>query len=213
MMSDETNEGEREVIDKSDLPNRGSYAIGQALPLLIFTICAIGFGSIFAVRNFMRFGGSAAVLDATAVVCGGQPSGEAAVYEASADRLHPVVVFRTLQDGRLVTDSAAVPEGWQAESAAEIELVLCVKFDRIAYRNLCNDSGGDSGLTIEYGRELVVELREARTANVIQEGLINSVTDAPPPDVCLAEQPESPPAQTAVSPENIQQWLAPFVTP
>lgn len=212
-MSDETNGTEQEVIDKSDMPNRGQYAIGQALPLLIFTICAIGFGSIFAIRNFMQFRGSAAVLDATAVVCTGQPGVEGAVYDSSVDRLHPVVVFRQLSADRFVIDSAAVPEGWQAEVAADIELVLCVQFDRTAYRNLCNESGGDSGLTTEYGRELVVELREAGTGALVEEGLINSVDGAPPPDVCLAEQPESLPPQTPVSPEQIQQWLEPFVTP
>lgn len=209
-MSDEINDPD--VIDKSDLPNRGKYAIGQALPLLIFTLCTIGFGSVFAIRNFMQLNDSASVLDATAVVCAGNPATEAAVYDNSA-RIHPVVVFRELVDGRLVADNSLVPEAWYPAEPSKAELVLCIQSERIAYRNICNESGGDSGLDTEYGREMVADLRIAQTGALLQEGVITSVDDAPPPDTCLPEAPAELPPQTSVSPAQIQAWLQPFVAP
>lgn len=209
-MSDEINE--RDVIDKSDLPNRGKYAIGQALPLLIFTLCTIGFGSIFAIRNFIQLNDTATVLDATAVVCGGNPAASATTYDRS-DRIHPVVIFRELIDGRLIADNSLVPEEWYPAEPSKAELVLCIQADRIAYRNICNESGGNSGLNTEYGRELTVELRVAQTGALLQEGVITSVDGAPPPEICLPEAPAELPPQTPVTPAQIQAWLQPFVAP
>lgn len=201
---------EPQVIDKSNLPERGKYAIGQALPLLVFTVCALAFGSIFAIRNFRQLNQTASVLDAAAVVCGGTPAPAAAAYDGSAG-IHPIVIFRELEDGRLVADNSVVPTEWYPADELTLELVLCITVDRTAYRDICNESGGDSGLDTEYGRELLVELRAAQSGLLLQEGVISSLPDALPSDRCLPQAPAQLPPQDPVSPAQIQAWLRPFV--
>lgn len=197
-------------LDRSQEPDRGRYALAQALPLLIFTLCAIGVGSVFAVRNFMALRGTAEVLDATAEVCGGVASPVTSPYVA--DGFSPVVVFRQLQDGRLITDSDLVPETWQTEAVDAIQLVLCIETERRAQRVLCNEQGGNSNYVVPYGRELVVSLRASYTAEVLQTGVISSVPNAPPMG-CLPERPANPVPDTAVASAEVQAWLLPFVAP
>lgn len=194
-------------IDLSQEPGRGRYAVQQALPLLLFTLCAMGAIGVVALRNFAQFNDTAAVLDAAVGVCSGQPFTAAAAY--TPDGFHPVVVFRQLDDGRVLGDSTAVPSAWQPSTPSTLAIVLCITADRDAYRPLCTVAGDPSSIITPYGRELVVTLRAAQTAAIITEGLISNVPSAPPG--CLRQQPDPLPPTTPVTPTDIQTWLSPWV--
>ena len=80
-MTNETNNINSD--DRSHEPGRGKMALARSLPLLIFTICAVGLISIMAFRNYQLFNGSATLFDATAEVCSGIPAEDAAAIGSS----------------------------------------------------------------------------------------------------------------------------------
>ncbi len=195
--------------DRSNDPGRGQMALRSALPLLLFTLCAIGFISVLALRNFVNLSGSAELYDTTAVVCSGQPAPEAAEYDPQ-NNLPQIVAFRQLRDGRLQIDTTSIPPEWQPATLAETALVLCLANERTAFRAQCAADGqSDSPFITEYGREITAVLRAAQSGDIIAEGLISSVPDAP--DGCLPELPASPPPNEAIPPAHIQAWLAPYI--
>ncbi|MCA9980997.1 MAG: hypothetical protein KDD89_09190 [Anaerolineales bacterium] len=200
---------EQNNYDRSNEPGRGQLALRAALPLLLFTICAIGGASVLAVRNVINLSSSSAIYDATAVVCAAQAVPQAAPY-TPADGLQKTVAFRQLLDGRLQIDSAVIPEAWQPTSLEETALVLCLVNERTAYRAKCAEDGqSDSPFTTEYGREITAVLRSAHSGEIIAEGQISSVPDAP--EGCLAELPDAPPPNDDIPLSHIQAWLAPYV--
>lgn len=200
---------EENNYDRSGEPGRGQIALRSALPLLLFTICAIGGASVLAVRNFVNLSGSASIYDATAVVCAGEPAPDTAVYDPTASDLQKVVAFRQLRDGRLQIDSTVIPPAWQPASLDETALVLCLTNERTAFRAQCAEDGSDSPFTTEYGREITAVLRSASNGDIVAEGQISSVPNAR--TGCLDELPDEPPPNDDIPLENIQQWLAPYV--
>ncbi|MBK8432285.1 MAG: hypothetical protein IPL28_13775 [Chloroflexi bacterium] len=197
------------MSDLSQEPERGRYAIWQALPLLLFTICAVGLIAVLAWRSLAGVQGTAAVLDAAVAVCGGQGVASAAAYQPNTPTTNPVVAFRQLADGRLLTDSTAVLPAWLPTQPDQLALVLCLGQERPAYRTICTAAGEPSTILAEYGREIPATLREARTAAILAESVIASVDDAP--TGCLREIPNPTPPDVAVSPAQVQAWLRPWV--
>jgi hypothetical protein len=194
------------MSDFSQQPGRGRYAIGQALPVLLFTVCAVGMIGVLAWRNLAGVPGTAAILDAAVVACSGQGVATAAPPSASPTT---VVAFRQLVDGRLLSDSTAVLPAWLPTSIDQLDLVLCLGVERPAYRAICTAAGEPSTILTAYGREFSATLRQAQTAAIVAEGTISSVPDAPMG--CLPQIPNPIPPDIPVPPEQVQAWLRPWL--
>ena len=186
-------------------PERGRYAIGQALPVLLFTVCAVGLIAVLAWRNLAGVQGTAAVLDAAVGVCGGQGVATAAPYPNPP---HTIVAFRQT-GGRLLADSTAVLEEWFPASPDQLSLVLCLGEERPATRAICTAAGEPSTILTPYGRELPATLREAHTAAILAQTTLSSVPNAP--EGCLPRLPDPVPPDDPVSPDQIHTWLRPWV--
>ncbi|MFK7803004.1 MAG: hypothetical protein AB8G95_15335 [Anaerolineae bacterium] len=181
----------------------GKVAFSSALPLLIFTLIAVVIISIIAFQRVQQIGGSAAILDAAFEACSGVPSPDATFYSDEAG-IHPAVAF-VESNGFLQAASNYVKPEWAPESADQLELVLCAKSARPAFRALCTDRNKINQL----GGEVPFELRSARTGGIIAEGLI--VSDDAARVECLAELPQSPNMETAVPDEVIIRFMERFV--
>lgn len=190
--------------DRSHDPGRAQLALRSALPLLLFTLCAVGAISLLALNTVLTVGDTAVIYDSTAVVCAGQAAPDTALFPAGPAP-HKTVAFRQLRDGRLQIDSTIIPPEWQPTTLAETELVLCLVNERPAFRAQCAADGRDSPFITEYGQEITAVLRAAHSGEIIAEGLISSVPDAP--DGCLPALPDTPPPNIPVPPEQIQAWL------
>jgi hypothetical protein len=196
--------------DRSQDPGRGQMALRAALPLLLFTLCTIGAASLLAVRNFVNVNPTAVLYDNLAIVCTATPAPRAAPYDPSQTP-PKLVAFRQLSDGRLQLDSTILPADWQPNQVEETALVLCLSNERPAIRAQCTADGRDSGYTTPFGREITAVLRTASDGQILTEGQISSVPNAP--DGCLPQLPPAPPPDEPVSSANIQAWLLPYLQP
>jgi len=190
--------------DRSHEPGRGKMALARSLPLLVFTLCSVALISIMAIRNYQRFSGSATMFDSTATVCSGIPSPDAAPFTPE-DGVHSTVAFYIFSNGLIRADNSYIPEAWQPDSLDQVEWVLCINGDRPAYRALCENDA----IVNEYGRELLVTLRVAQTADILAIETITS-EDIAAVD-CWDELPTQPPPDPEsierVSVEQVEAWL------
>jgi len=195
--------------DRSKDPGRGQMALARALPLLIFTLCAVGIISIMAIRNYQRFSSSATMFDATAVVCSGLPAPSAAPFDSSGDTaIHPTVAFFIFNNGLIRADNSYIPESWQPQSIEEVSWVMCIEADRPAYRVLCDNEA----IVNEYGRELVVTMRSAQTADVLAVDTITSeeIADTLCWDELPTVRPPDPATVERVPVARVEAWLESF---
>ena len=155
-------------------------ALARSLPLLIFTVCTVALISIIAFRNYQLFSGSATLFDATAVVCSGIPAEGAAPINLDGD-IHPTVAFFIFSNELIRADNRYISDEWQPDSVDEVEWVMCIEADRPAFRALCDNDV----IVNEYGRELLVTLRSAETADILAIDTIASHSIAD--DVCWDE--------------------------
>lgn len=186
-------------------PEKRRAAAFSALPMLLFTLCAILVIGTLAIARVLQVGTTSAVLDATFTVCNDQGFSGATAYPSTAD-LHPVIAF-TERDGFLQGASNYVKPEWQAEEVEDIELVLCTGAARPAFRSLCDNQS----IINQFGLEIEATLREARTAEIVAEGIITS--DEIAQATCIEEMPVTLPTSTEISDEAVHDWLAPFVIP
>lgn len=181
----------------------GKEALSSALPLLIFTLVAVAIIGIIAFQRVREIGSSADVFDAAFAVCSGVPMEEATFYNENSG-IHPAIAFLE-KGGRLQGASNYVRPEWVPNDAAELELVLCAKNPRPAFRALCTDRNKINQL----GGELPFELRSAKTGGIIAEGVV--VSDDEARVECLDELPQNPNAEATVPDEVVINFLERFV--
>ncbi len=188
--------------DRSGDPGRGQMAFARAFPLLVFTLCAVGVIVVLAFRNFAALSQSATVYDALAPVCGSTAaSSEAAAWERPSEL--QVVAFVVSESGLVQAAREMVPDQWQPQSAAEVDLVLCLRRERPAYRPLCDNAA----IVNQVGLEMEGELRLAASGAVVAAGLITSDPRAEPP--CLRQTLSVDPEEGSPFPSGqVQAWLA-----
>ena len=181
----------------------GRVAFSSALPLLIFTLVAVAIISVIAFQRVREIGGAAGVFDAAFAVCSGIPMENATFYNENAG-IHPAIAFAE-RNGFLQGASNYVRPEWIPEDTAQLELVLCAKNPRPAFRALCTDRNKINQL----GGELPFELRSARTGGILAEGLI--VSDDAARVECLDELPQNPNMDSSVPDEVVIRFLERFV--
>ena len=193
---------ERELLPPTADQRRA--AIYRALPMLLFTLCAVGVIGALAIGRLFQVSTSANLLDATYTICAGGSLASASPYP-SDQAIHPIVAF-TEENGSLQAASNYTREAWRATEVEEIELVLCAKQPRPAFRYRCDNQSAFN----QYGGEIAVTLRAARTGEIVSEGVI---TADPAADVdCIADDISAEgSSEIDVPAERIHAWLAPFV--
>lgn len=188
--------------------DRRRAAILRSLPLLIFTLCAFGVIVILAVSRVFQLSGSAELLDAAHVACGGNPIPGAAAYQSGDQRENPAPTLAFIEEnGFLQAASNYTLEAWRPTEIAEIELVLCARPPRPAYRSLCDNES----IINRFGNEMPVTLRAAQTGEIVAEGVVSSL---PLAEVeCFDEMPSVGESDEPVSDERVHAWLTPYVDP
>ena len=181
----------------------GKEAFSSALPLLIFTLVAVAIIAVIAFQRVREIGGSADILDAAFAVCSGVPMEEATFYNEN-EGIHPVIAFSE-REGFLQGASNYVRPEWVPENPAQLELVLCAKNPRPAFRALCSDRNKINQL----GGEMPFELRSAKTGGIIAEGIV--VSDDEARVECLDTLPQNPNMDATVPDEVVIRFLERFV--
>ncbi len=176
-------------------------ALARSLPLLIFTLCAVGIIVVLAFRNFGTLNRSAAILDATAGVCAGGGVAAAAPYETGSGPA-PTVVYIRQPGGLLQPNNTFIPPGLEPTQIEDVALVLCLKNERPAFRPLC-----DNGAIINpVGLEYEAELRRARTGEIVVSGLVTSLPLAE--NSCVDRFPDSlPPLDAPFPADRVHDWI------
>ncbi|HSM55084.1 MAG TPA: hypothetical protein VK879_02925 [Candidatus Sulfomarinibacteraceae bacterium] len=155
---------------------------------------------VLALRTVRSVTESEAVVRAfapLAAVCDGQAAQAAAAYDGEADA-PATVAFRRLGDEWRLEPGAA-PEGWQALSMEEAQLVLCLEPQPLVATVCAPDDSGALPTRV-YGELLTVRLFAAQRGEQVAEGTLQSV----PARDCGPEEVEAAPA---VSMEVVRGWL------
>ena len=185
-------------LDQSHQTGRRQYALGQAIPILLFTLCTFGLISLLAWNTYRQVSQQATLFEAAVVVCDGQPLAESSSVHSPAG-----VAFRQLNGNRLA-DPSVIPAGRQATTPAEIAWVVCLSTERAAIRYQCPQDGHPSTLFAEYGQEISATLRLANTGEVLAEEWVMGLQNIPE---CLPMLPDTPLPPDPVPAEVIQNWV------
>ena len=190
--------------------DRRRAAVLRSLPLLLFTLCAFGIIVILAVSRVFQLSGNAELLDAAHVACSGNPVPGAAAYQRDSQRENPAPTLAFIEEnGFLQAASNYTLEAWRPAEISEIELVLCTRPPRPAYRSLCDNES----IINQFGEEMPVTLRAAQTGEVVAEGVIPGLSLA---DVeCFDEMPTGIEIEPddSIADERVHAWLTPYVNP
>lgn len=185
-------------LDQSQQTGRQQYALGQAIPILLFTLCTFGLISLLAWNTYSQVSQQATLFDAAVTVCDGQPLAEPSPITSPAG-----VAFRQLNGNRL-SDPSVIPAGRQATTPAEISWVLCLSTERTTIRYLCPQDGHPSTLLAEYGQEISATLRLANSGEVVVQEWVTGLQNIPD---CLPILPDTALPNDPVPAAVIQTWV------
>jgi hypothetical protein len=177
-------------------------ALVRTMPILLFMVL---FGTLIVFLALRTAGGMrrseevVATYAAALPACDGEPVAGAPVYEPGEDGPHLVVLLRRAGAG-WAPDPAVLPAVWGPTQPTAAELVLCLEASLPLTAPACDEVS--SGMV--YGYAATARLVAAATAVEVARTTLNS---APDPG-CWESEPEAQP----VSNEQIEAWLAPYVS-
>lgn len=171
----------------------------------IMLLTAIGIGALM-IDGFRqnRLKGRYGSLE---TVCAGSPHADSPVYTGRAG-VHPAVAFSA--DGRI--DMSFIPTDAVAESAAETELVLCLKGRQENLIQSCPYEGNN--FVKRYTEEVHLELREAASGGVVASETLTSGLPAacsPVEEFGVSSAGITRTNRSVVSTDQIKSWLSGFV--
>ncbi|MFW6182969.1 MAG: hypothetical protein ACOC8X_04165 [Chloroflexota bacterium] len=175
-------------------------AFARALPILIGTVLCGSVIVFLALRTARSVTESEAVVRQfapLASVCEGQVVETAAAYDTEAE-VPATVAFRRLGDEWRL-EPGATPEGWQALTLEEAQLVLCLESQQLS-APVCSPDDDGAFPTRVYGELLTVRLFAAQSGELLAEDTLQSV----PARDCGPQEVEAAPA---VQMEVVQGWL------
>lgn len=175
-------------------------AFARALPILIGTLLCGAVIVFLALRTVRSVGESEAVVrrfEPLSAVCDGEAVSSASAYDPG-QAAPPMVAFRRLGEAWRL-DPGLPPEGWRAQEAAEVQLVLCLEPQVLtAPRCEADDSGARP--TRVYGETLAARLLAARRGELLAEDVLRSA----PERECWSEEE---PVAASVAPETVRAWV------